>query len=413
MVEINKVEMLNEDLILQYSCEQGSTVDEYIAYLCHCKRLGEPLSWQDIADLVYDNFGIKYSRHFYSRHAEEFKLLESRDGYVEDEDVIEDSNPLNEIKEQLLELQKERVKLSDERSQNRAYVRKLAREDAVRELAFEVVSKLDNKKFLDVSCKPAGCSDVEAILMLSDWHYGILVDNFWNKYNPEVCRERVAKLLLETKIKCAAEKVDTIHVLNLADLIAGRIHTTIRLQSRADVITQIMEVSEILAELLYSLASDGLNVHYYSCTDNHSRIEPKKEESLDLESLCRITDWYLKSRLSSVSGIEIHDNQFGDDIITCNVMGHNVLGVHGDKDRQNLVIEKLTLMTRQSYDLICTAHLHHFSADEHTGTVLVSNGALMGADDYAIKLRLHSKPSQNLIFVTRDNVTEQIHRILL
>ena len=73
----------------------------------------------------------------------------------------------------------------------------------------------------------------------------------------------------------------------------------------------------------------------------------------------------------------------------------------------------MTLFTRQSYDLICTAHLHHFSADEHTGALLVSNSSLMGTDSYAARLRLHAKPSQTFIVVSKDNVAEDIKRIIL
>ena len=70
-------------------------------------------------------------------------------------------------------------------------------------------------------------------------------------------------------------------------------------------------------------------------------------------------------------------------------------------------------MTRANYDLILTAHLHHFSADEQFSTVVVSNGSLMGVDDYAETLRVCSKPSQSLIIVSEKSVAESIHRIVV
>ena len=73
----------------------------------------------------------------------------------------------------------------------------------------------------------------------------------------------------------------------------------------------------------------------------------------------------------------------------------------------------MTLMTRKAYDLALTAHLHHFSADETNETVIVSNGSLMGVDDYAQQLRLTSKPSQNLIICSENSVVDSIHRITL
>ena len=101
------------------------------------------------------------------------------------------------------------------------------------------------------------------------------------------------------------------------------------------------------------------------------------------------------------------------DIITCTVLGHDVIGVHGDNDRPATALDKLTLMTHRHYDLLCTAHLHHFNCDEKNQTMIVSNGSLMGTDSYAEKLRLTSDPSQTFITVSKQNVTECIYRIVL
>ena len=276
---------------------------------------------------------------------------------------------------------------------------------------------MSSKKLLPLKHPKKNSSDEckEAILCLSDWHYGICCDNYWNKYDPEIARERISQLLSESLKYIKENNVDTVHVLNLGDLIAGRIHLTLRLESRFDVITQIMEVSEILAEFLNELANNVLVVEYYSCSDNHSRLEPNKSDSLDLESLCRITDWYLEKRLSNRdNNIFINKNTYGDDIITFDTMGFKFLGVHGHLDKNNTtMIDSISRMTEDHYDLILTAHLHHFSADEKNRTVIVSNGSVMGVDSYAKNLRLSSFPSQNLIIVSEKSPCEAIYRIKL
>ena len=399
--------MLTDQQRRQYLDIASETISDYIDSLVQYKADNNILSWQDIANLVEEKYGVLHSRHWYSRYYDDY--ITSYQGYQPQEvDDIE----VDPYQEKLLNLQKEKVKISDERNQNRAYVRRLAREETLKEIALEAAKAIGAKKLLpsykDVIKFPN--SEKEGIVLISDWHYGIEINNAWNIYNPQITRERVAKLRDKVIEYGRQAKLSRLHVLNLADLIAGRIHLTIRLESRIDVITQIMEVSEILAEFLIDL-SQYFDIDYYSCTDNHSRVEPDKTQSLDLESLCRITDWYLNMRVGQ--DINIHDNKFGQDIITLNILGHNVLGVHGDRDKQNSVIEKMTLFTRQSYDLICTAHLHHFSADEHTGALLISNSSLMGTDSYATKLRLHARPSQTLIIVSKDNVAEDIKRIIL
>ena len=88
-------------------------------------------------------------------------------------------------------------------------------------------------------------------------------------------------------------------------------------------------------------------------------------------------------------------------------------GVHGDYDKPATALDKLTLMTHKHYDMLCTAHLHHFNMDEKNQTLIVSNGSLMGVDSYAEKLRLTSDPSQTFITVSKKNVAEAIYRIIL
>ena len=398
---------------LQFA-ENSADIEDYILTLVEEKARDEVLGWQDIADLVEEAYGFTKSRHWYYRNYGDTKDILKDDiihGKSSSKDIDVDS-----FQAKMLELQKEKVKVSDERNQTRAYIRRLAREETLKEIALQAVENMSAKKLLPLYPKTRNViekvvdENKEAIVLLGDWHYGFDFELPWNKFNPEICRERVAKLLNETIEYCNRNNVRKIHVFNLSDLIAGRIHLTIRLESRIDTITQTMEVSEILAEFLNALTQD-FEVDYYSCIDNHSRVEPNKSDSLDLESLCRITDWYLNSRLGD--RVNFHDNKFGLDIITTNVLGHNVAGVHGHLDKPQKCIEDISLITRQSYDLICMAHLHHFSMDEKSGCRVIGNGALMGTDSFASNLRLHSKPSQTIIIVSERRVCEDIHIVEL
>ena len=378
--------------------------DDYIGFLADTKfEDTADISYSDIARLASIKFGVDRSSTWYRRHL--------RDYYCVDQRVQEYEPELdNEYADMLLELKKERVKISDERTQNNAYIRRLAREDTIKEIAEKAVADMNDKFIMPYVPKVIEQTDKEGILCLSDWHYGFDFKNHFNTYNPEVSKARVQQLLEESIAIIKKENLQCVRVLNLGDLIAGRIHLTIRLESRFDVITQIMHVSEMLSEFLYEL-SKVCEVHYYSTIDNHSRLEPNKKDALDLESLARITDWYVKQRLGN--SVTVHDNEFGPDIISFTCLGHKILGIHGDKDNHTTMIDKLSMMTRQSYDLVLAAHLHHYSSDEKNTCVSIGNGSLMGTDSYAQSLRLTSTPSQNFVVVTPRNVTESIHRIIL
>ena len=81
----------------------------------------------------------------------------------------------------ILEYKKERIKLADERTQNNAYIRRLAREESIKEIAESFADRMSKEKALSVDKffeKYATSGIKEGILLISDWHYGIEIDNF-------------------------------------------------------------------------------------------------------------------------------------------------------------------------------------------------------------------------------------------
>lgn len=394
---------------------------EFIQRMCSNKEALD-LTWKELTEILNNELGYSYSESYYRKHfiLGDFVSIQSHttsasstNDYADTESLVDVYDNIND---KLLEMKKERVKLNDERAENRRYVTRLSREETIKEIAADYANKMSKKKLplLSVAKDNSTVKSnlAEGVLLLSDWHYGMVCDNSWNKFDPQICEKRVRKLLDKVINIVHKENLPRVTVLNLSDLIAGRIHTQIRIESRIDVMTQIMNVSEILAEFLSELSSH-CDVQYYDCLDNHSRLEQNKAESWDLESLARIIPWYLKERLVNIPNIQIGENEFGPDIITCKVMGHEIIGVHGNDDRPTNALERLSLMTHHHYDMLCTAHLHHFSADEQHQSVVVSNSSLMGVDSHSKKLRLTSDPSQTMVIVTKENACDIIYRILL
>lgn len=385
---------MNKEAIIEFlnKNESKPEFDEFAKYLIANKK-SLNLRWQDMSDLSKEFYNINKSEAYFRRKSKK-------------DNIVPTSLPI----EARLEAAKEKVQLSDERNQLRAYIRKLARQDYYKEAVIKAVEEISSRKQLSPFIEVPECfGDNEAILCLSDWHYGIECNNYWNIYNEEVAKRRITFLrnkVIDIGIK---NKVNTLHIFNLGDMIAGLIHLTLRLESRSDVVTQTMRVSELLAEFITDL-SQYFVLKYYSCLDNHSRITPNKDDSLDNESLARIIDWYLEKRCPNLL---IHINEYGEDIIDALIKNWKVLGVHGHHDNPKTAISTLSSYTEENYDLILTAHKHHFLADENCGTLLIGNGSLMGTDTYAQNLRLASPPSQNLIIVSDDNVCEALYRIVL
>ena len=131
--------------------------------------------------------------------------------------LFENSNSVDNKYNQLV---KERMKISDERVQNNALLRRISREETLKEIAADYASTMQN--FIPLKFQPV-CrvlnEDKEAILQLSDWHYGIVVDSYWNKYDTDIARQRIQKLRDEV---VSLIKKENIFVLHSAQYIKDR-----------------------------------------------------------------------------------------------------------------------------------------------------------------------------------------------
>ena len=419
---------MTEDLREQIKIRQGETDDEYEIRICSLHDEYD-LTWDDITAIINSALAQNYTESRYRkmwkmynlgvrntaiqrrmRNKDEGDYLTNDEIFEKKEEIVQSIETPSEYMQQKIELQKERVKISDERIQTNAYIRQLAREETIKEIALECAREMNAKKLLEAPKELKITGNNAAILQLSDIHYGLVVDNYWNKYNPDIAKNKISQLRDKVIHYCRFNDVSDLYITELGDAIAGRIHETIKYQSRFDVITQIMQISEIIAEMITDLAK-YFNIHYYCCLDNHSRLEPNKKAALDLESLARIIPWYLKERVGNF--VEINDNKYGEDIITFKCKGYNIAGCHGDKDSPIKVVDNLSMMTRENFDMVLTAHLHHFSADEKNQILVISNPSILSTDDYSKNLRLSSKSAQNLIIVSDENVMECLYRIVL
>ena len=406
-------------MIDEYKRGQEETEEEFCARIFRLKFI-DGLTWRNVADIINSELNKNLSGDAYrkrekamrDRPVDEYNQL-SWDLSTPNEQIAEIDNYEYEL-DKIIE---ERQKIKDERVQINSILRRITRENTLKEMVVDAVSLMNDKFKLEPVYSDImymSESSKQAILQLSDLHYGIEINNYWNKYNPEICKHRLSVLRDRIIEKCAKENISKLYVINLGDLIAGRIHTPLRINSRMDVVSQTQQISELIAQLLADLSTYIDVIEYYDCLDNHSRVEPIKENSLNLESLARFTAWYLKERLKQFKSIHINDvNEFAPDIINFEVLGHKVIAVHGDKDKPHKAIQNLSLMTHQHYDLVLTSHRHHFSADEVNQTLLLSNGSMMGTDEFAEQLRLTADPSQNLIVVTEDSVMDVLYRIVL
>lgn len=382
---------------------------EYLKRLVRAKLNKEiDLDWSEISVLT----GVEYSSESMRKISYGVRILaDMQDSELEDkienndnEEVRKITKLLKELDDKKLELEKEKIKIQDQRREYKA----LFRPDARFENLVSIISYVadDMSKIVPFELKEPILKELsgtnEGVLLVSDWHYGLTIENAFNKYDTDIFRERLNQLYIKTIEHGKFHQIGKLHVFNLSDLISGIIHNTIRIQNSEDVITQVEHVGEHLATLLFGLSKKFGEIVYYDTLDNHSRIISNKKESFEKENLTRLIKWYLKVRLKRVKNIKIVDNKYGDDFIVSDVCNSKIIAVHGHNDKMANAPYDLSLMLREFPDYVFMAHGHHHEELEVHSIECIMNQSFSGVDEYAVNIRRTSKPAQKFMVFNED-----------
>ena len=295
-----------------------------------------------------------------------------------------------------LEIKKEKVKLQDMRTLVNKQVRELSRKENLGEVLEKKLTELEMQpKIINDEYKNRVTSNRDMVCLISDIHYGIKTTNALSPYDSDICKLKM-NYLIDKTIKFSLENdVDKLYVMVLGDEISGLIHNTTRLEQREDVISQVIEVSELLYESIVKLANNLPYVIVGLAQGNHSRVMADKKDSLERENFTRLIKEFLRLRLANISNVLLLENVFDEAIIELNIRGYNVIGLHGQNDSLNN-LDRLIEMFDKKIDYVCLGHYHQSKEFETNKTEIIINGCFSG-DDYSKRLRLYNKPIQKLL----------------
>ena len=295
-----------------------------------------------------------------------------------------------------LEIRKEKIKLQDLKTQVNKQIRELARKNNLGEILEDKLDELNMQpKMINDGYKQRVTSNRDMVCLISDIHYGIKTTNAISLYDSDVCKQKMDYLINKTIAFSLENDVDKLYLMILGDEISGLIHNTTRLEQREDVISQVIEVSELLYESIVKLAKNLPFVVVGLAQGNHSRVMADKKDSLEQENFTRLIKEFLKLRLANISNVLLLENKFDESIIELNIRGYNVIGLHGQNDRLNN-LSRLIEMFDKKIDYICLGHYHQSKEFENNKTEVIVNGCFSG-DNYSKRLRLYNKPIQKLL----------------
>lgn len=316
---------------------------------------------------------------------------------------------IKEIDSKIDELRKERQKYFDQRREYNKLLTREARQENLESRLVEAANHLnesigflfsEDTDYIDVG-------DNEALLVFSDWHYGMITDNMYNSFNTEICKERVKTVVNNAIERIKLHRCGRLHIVFLGDAIAGAIHTSSRVSSEELVVDQLMQASEILAQAITKLATSVPDVIVYSTFGNHGRVVPSKKDNIHDDNMERIIGWWLEERLKSIDNVQVVDTDTNE-FILIDMCGHMVCATHGDIDNVFSSPKILYTLFSKKYgidlDYIILGDKHHSESFEELGITSMICGALCGSDNYANDKRLFSTPSQLMLIFNNDGL---------
>lgn len=362
--------------------------------------------WKRLAARVgYPSSNPDAYRIFVRNRLEKLGQLPTRAEWLRSKDVTFKAQTSEEF-QNYQELYKERVKIRDELNNYRKTLREDARIETFKE---ELFKHIDNLPKIEIPTAPFNyleCKGKEAILMICDLHIGVECDNVYNKYNFEIAKERLSKLVNDTIYYCNINEVETLHILQLGDMIHGIIHNNARLQQELNLIDQITKASELLSQAVNKLQKAAPHVTYRSVVDNHSRAMGNKADNIESENFNRLIDWYIEERLKDTKVEFIHEDNLDIGVIKLKVNGKNIIAAHGHEDNINSCLQGYIGLTKEFIDYILLGHTHSNKLKEFQGCRVIVSGSIVGTEQYAFSKRLFSKASQTLLIFEDENLID-------
>jgi hypothetical protein len=386
--------------------DESENLEHFIWRLGQAKDSGIlDMSWDDIADVINKEIGnedMPFSSSAFRKPYQQAKRFYDAGVFGE----ISDGEYLKELQSQKQELEKQRVKVRDERNELKRVIREEARKESFKDQVLRSIAESDCHPLLyDEMKKFDGVlkSDNDLIISMTDLHTGIEIDNYFNKFNEDVLRERMNNYLdkiFEVQLRHGSENA---HVI-LSELVSGIIHTELRIENNQNLIDQFLTAANYISQFLSELSYRFEEVNVYMCPGNHSRISPKKEDSLKGENIDHLAIPFLEAKLQNFENIKFHNNNIEESIAMFSVRGNIVMASHGDKDSPGNVVQKFTLMFGMRPALVYLGHRHTNAMTTVYDTKVIQSGCMSGSDNYCMDKRLKNKPEQTISVVTENGL---------
>lgn len=316
-----------------------------------------------------------------------------------------------QIKDKKEQLEKEKIKIRQEKAELNEKYRYLARSELFEERILDAIEKLEPLDFSIPKNINIPRVKTTGLLCISDFHAGSeyevkgIYDEVINKYNFKIMQDRLWYLLKQMESDDIA--YDNLVIAICGDLFENILRPSSLLKLREPVLDTVINFSEFMANWIVEIQKQFLiPVNIVTVGGNHDnqRLLNSKPMFED-ENLTKLFVHILQLRLKDCKDIYI-DNY--TDVALKTIRKTNVMFIHGeDKDLED-TMEYFEHLYNIAVDEIIAGHLHRpeskaVGMNEVGDRIVTRIGSICGIDPYAKKIRVGARPSAYFALYDENN----------
>jgi len=246
------------------------------------------------------------------------------------------------------------------------------------------------------------------VLLLSDLHFGELIHNREGLliYDTEAAQMRMEYLGEQVLEHLKNNQNNHLYILGLGDFVDGDMifkNHLFRVEKAA--VEQVQDVVKSISAMIKMLVANGITVEMHNVRGNHGITNYKNIEEDNWDNVV-----YDMLALIFTDSEDVMIRNFRGEEGEVVINGRSIILSHG----YNMGSQIKTASGLRAFrgicgkygldtgDIVVVGHLHEFGVESDQGKILVRNGSMADASEYAFKLNLFSVPMQTLMVLEDD-----------
>ena len=375
---------------------------QYIWRLDSLIQSGKYKNWKEIVGYVNQElFGDDIDK--YRDESAYRKSVKYAKDFYEAGVFTKDDDYINQLKNERLEIQKERIKLRTEKLEYNKWLREDARDEMIAEQISDAILSLKPLSIPDVIIPKENKKSF--ILAFGDEHYGAsfelkdLFGNIINSYSPEIFESRMWDLFNQVIAIIEKENIDELNIFNMGDFSDGCLRVSQLMKLRYGVVDGTILYANFITNWLNEL-SKYVKINYQMTDGNHTELrelgQPKGTFTDD--NMGKVVREFIKVSLANNPNFTYIENCTG--YIYGEFSGSTVLGIHGDTKVKNMerLLRELSAIHNINIDYLLAGHMHHSRIEEvGINSEVINVPSIIGTDPYSLSLNKVSNASAKMI----------------